>query len=260
MRDRAIKQLLMMNGFYVINKKVVKIFGIETAFLLTALVEASDNLSDENGWFYKTAPALEEETGLSGHKQSKIIDILELLEIIEQENKGMPMKRYFRINYDVLENLLLNNSIPCIEKIENQALKKFESKDLKNLIACIQKISNNIINNNKKINNNNLIRENKENEQEQEQQEMEEEKIVNSALKQEIYMLIGNLNIRVEQIIRLNKPIDRIRAVFKFARENNKSEGWIIGAIRDNYKLEVSKPKKQESYLYKPSSAYEVLV
>ena len=103
MERNSIKQLLMSNGFYVLNKKIVKIFGIESAFMLTTLVESSDSLADDDGWFYKTAPALEEETGLSGHKQSKILDVFLLLGILEQENKGMPMKRYFKINYQKIK-------------------------------------------------------------------------------------------------------------------------------------------------------------
>ena len=115
MERNSIKQLLMSNGFYVLNKKIVKIFGIESAFMLTTLVESSDSLADDDGWFYKTSPALEEETGLSGQKQSKILDVFLLLGILEQENKGMPMKRYFKINYQKIEDLVLNNLIPCIE-------------------------------------------------------------------------------------------------------------------------------------------------
>ena len=161
MEDRTLKQLLMSSSYFVLNKQIVKAIGIEAGFLLTTLIEASDGLSNEDGWFYKTAPSLEEETGLSNHKQSKIIDKLTKLGILEQENKGMPMKRYFRINFNKIEELVfkkdLKNSKPSNEEIEKQGFKNFESKDSKNLNACIEKISNNkeYINNNlnKELNN-----------------------------------------------------------------------------------------------------------
>ena len=162
MEDRTLKQLLMSSSYFVLNKQIVKAIGIEAGFLLTTLIEASDGLANEDGWFYKTSPSLEEETGLSNHKQSKIIEELTKLGILEQENKGMPMKRYFRINFQKIEELVFKkdskNLKSSIEENEKQGFKNFESKDLKNSNACIEKISNNkeYINNNlnKELNNN----------------------------------------------------------------------------------------------------------
>jgi len=162
MEDRTLKQLLMSSSYFVLNKQIVKAIGIEAGFLLTTLIEASDGLANDDGWFYKTAPSLEEETGLSNHKQSKIIEELTKLGILEQENKGMPMKRYFRINFQKIEELVfkkdLKNLNASIKENEKQGFKNFESKDLKNSNACIEKISNNkeYINNNlnKELNNN----------------------------------------------------------------------------------------------------------
>lgn len=158
MEDRTLKQLLMSSSYFVLNKQIVKAIGIEAGFLLTTLIEASDGLANEDGWFYKTSPSLEEETGLSNHKQSKIIEELTKLGILEQENKGMPMKRYFRINFQKIEELVfkkdLKNSNASIKENEKQGFKNFESKDLKNSNACIEKISNN-----KELNNNNLNKE-----------------------------------------------------------------------------------------------------
>lgn len=164
MENRTLKQLLMSSSYFVLNKQIVKAIGIESGFLLTTLIEASDGLANDDGWFYKTSPSLEEETGLSNHKQSKIIEELTKLGILEQENKGMPMKRYFRINFNKIEELVfkiqdLKNSKPSIEENKKQGFKNFECKDLKNSNACIEKISNNkeYINNN--LENNNLLKE-----------------------------------------------------------------------------------------------------
>ena len=148
MENRTLKQLLMSSSYFVLNKQIVKAIGIEAGFLLTTLIEASDGLANDDGWFYKTAPSLEEETGLSNHKQSKIIEELTKLGILEQENKGMPMKRYFRINFQKIEELVfktqdLKNSKPSNEENKKQGFKNFECKDLKNSNACIEKISNN---------------------------------------------------------------------------------------------------------------------
>lgn len=60
---------------------------------------------------------------------------------------------------------------------------------------------------------------------------------------QEIRMLLASYKINYEKIARLGKPISRIKEVLRIAKENGKSEGWIVGALTDDYNLE---------YFYKP--------
>lgn len=60
---------------------------------------------------------------------------------------------------------------------------------------------------------------------------------------QEIRMLLASYSINYEKIARLGKPITRIKEVLRIAKENGKSEGWIVGALTDDYNLE---------YFYKP--------
>ena len=66
---------------------------------------------------------------------------------------------------------------------------------------------------------------------------------------QEIRMLLASYSINYEKIARLGKPISRIKEVLKIARENGKSEGWIVGALTDDYNLEYLKePKKPKQF------------
>lgn len=148
MERNSIKHLLMSSNYFVLNKKLVKILGIETAFFLTSLAEADEMLADEDGWFYQTVPQIEEMTGLSEHKQKKCIDKLISLKILSQENKGMPMKRYFRLDYTQVLNIL----IPSTQKITDQAPEKFVSMDKKNSGACTKKTHDNKKHNIKNIN------------------------------------------------------------------------------------------------------------
>lgn len=124
----SIKQLLKSNSFFVLNKQLVKVLGIETAFLLSVLSEAEEQLTDDEGWFYQTSSTIEEITGLSNHKQTVSIEKLIKLKILEQKNMGVPCKRYFKISF---------------EKIENLVFKNFENCTSKNLKTSFQKISNN---------------------------------------------------------------------------------------------------------------------
>lgn len=91
MLEKTFKQLLMSSNYYTLNKQIVKTLGIESAFLLTILIEASDGLADDEGWFYQTIETLEDLTGLSRHKQNKIIQDLIEASILIQENRGTPV-------------------------------------------------------------------------------------------------------------------------------------------------------------------------
>lgn len=139
MERNSIKNLLMSSNYYALNKTLVRNLGIEIAFFLTTLVEADETLADDEGWFYQTSKTLEEITGLSNHKQTKCIEQLISLGILVQKNKGVPMKRYFKLNY---EQILISLNTR-IEKSSNQDLKKVKSKSLKNLKTSFQKNSNN---------------------------------------------------------------------------------------------------------------------
>lgn len=63
---------------------------------------------------------------------------------------------------------------------------------------------------------------------------------------QAIKMLLSEYSLNYKKIAQYGKPIERIKAVIEFAKENNKGEGWITEAIRDDYKLEIyKKPEKK---------------
>lgn len=103
-----IKQLLMNSGYWVLNKKVVKELGIETAFLLSNFAEADTMMKDNNGWFYQTTETVEKMTGLNRYKQDKSIDELMELGILLKEVRGMPAKRYFKIDYQKVSDIVFN--------------------------------------------------------------------------------------------------------------------------------------------------------
>lgn len=158
MSRNSVKQLLMTSNFYVLNKQLVKKLGIETAFFLTALVEADEMLADEDGWFYQKSETLQELTGLSNFKQTSLINQLIKLGVLQQKNKGVPCRRHFKISFEEIENLLFEklenqfskNLKTSFEEIENLDCEKFENKISKNSKTIYKK--NNINNIDKKLN------------------------------------------------------------------------------------------------------------
>lgn len=156
MQEKTFKQLLMSSNYYTLNKQIVKELGIESAFLLTILIEASDGLADSEGWFYQTIEKIGELTGLGRHKQDKIIKELIDLKILEQKNKGVPCKRYFKVNYQMIENLVFQNQQSSLSENGKLDCPKKTNYSVENSQTSLSENGNNkeyIINNlNKELN------------------------------------------------------------------------------------------------------------
>ena len=125
-------------------------------------------------------------------------------------------------------------------------------------------ITKNREDNNTSINNTRLIITNNNNlENIIENQEQKEKVVINSngALQQEIKMLLGLRKIKVYDIIKLNKPIERIKFVIDFCNKNNKADGYLFKALKDDWELIEHTDNYNKSYnLTKPKEAYKELV
>jgi replication initiator protein len=91
-----------------------------------------------------------------------------------------------------------------------------------------------IINNKNNINKNNINNNNKEN--------------VAAIIRQEIKFLIKTRNIKIDNVLKYCSDLNRIKEVFTYADKHNKSDGWIIACLKDNYKLETIKEKHKKNY------------
>ena len=125
-------------------------------------------------------------------------------------------------------------------------------------------ITKNREDNNTSINNTRLIITNNNNlENIIEDQEQKEKVVINSngALQQEIKMLLGVRKIKVFDIIKLNKPIERIKEVIDYCNKNNKVDGYLFKALRDDWELIEHTDNYNKGYnLTKPKEAYKELV
>lgn len=124
-------------------------------------------------------------------------------------------------------------------------------------------ITKNREDNNTSINNTRLIITNNNNlENIIEDQEQEEKVVVNSngALQQEIKMLLGVRKIKPYDIIKLNKSIERIKFVIDFCNKNNKADGYLYKALKDDWELKEVQQEEKPCYFTKPKEAYKELV
>ena len=99
---------------------------------------------------------MEELTGLSRHKQNKIIQDLIEAKILFQENRGTPCRRFFKISFQEIENLVFKKTETSLLKIDKLDCKKLTNYSVKNSQTSLSKTDNNkeyIINNlNKELN------------------------------------------------------------------------------------------------------------
>ena len=103
MSKNIAKQIIMGSNYWVLNKCLVKYLGLETAFFLSNLCEADTIFeTDEEGWFFQTIDKIHEISGLTRRQQEYSIKVLLDKKIIEYKKKGVPQRRYFRINYGEL--------------------------------------------------------------------------------------------------------------------------------------------------------------
>lgn len=145
-----ILQLIASESFITVNKELIKKVGLEEAIILGELASEFDYWTKQkgltpDGYFFSTVENIEDKTTLSDHKQRKALNKLRELELVDVSIRGLPAKRYIKLN-------------------EENLFKLFENKFLKNLTTSSKEISeldseklqgnNNIINNN--IINNNI--------------------------------------------------------------------------------------------------------
>lgn len=148
----GILQLIANSNFITVNKDLIKLLGLEEAILIGELASEYEYWEKqgklENGYFYSTIENIEENTTLSEFKQRKALNKLKQFELIEITVKGIPAKRYIKINEEKLLELFqikfLKNSGTVPLKIQ-----ELEPKKLKGNNNIINSYINN--NNNKEI-------------------------------------------------------------------------------------------------------------
>ncbi|WP_261790303.1 hypothetical protein [Fusobacterium polymorphum] len=230
MQERTFKQLLMSSNYYTLNKQIVKTLGIEPAFLLTILIEASDGLADDEGWFYQTIETLEELTGLSRHKQNKIIQDLIEAKILIQENRGTPCRRFFKISFQEIENLVFKKTETSLLKIDKLDCKNLTNYSVKNSQTSLSKI-----NNNKEHNINNI---NKElNHKENKSYELDEKlKTVKQWFKENEIDFSKKHEVKVLELLK-NNSLEFVLKMFQEQLDilKNKSDVKSVAAVFSNH-------------------------
>lgn len=104
--------LISSSNFIVVNKSLAREIGLIESVVLGELASEYDHWKStgnlDDGYFYSTVDNLSDNTTLSKYQQRAAIDNLKEKGIIEVTVKGLPAKRYIKINEEQVEKLLNN--------------------------------------------------------------------------------------------------------------------------------------------------------
>lgn len=143
----SVLELLSSSNFIAVNRAIASEVGLEAAVILGELASeyiyhrSNGNLKD--GYFFSTIENLSEKTFLSAHSQRMALSKLQEKGWIDVTRKGIPAKRYIKINEQQVIEFFNNKSLKFLTTGDSN----FEQQEVKNL------------NGNKNITNNNIEKE-----------------------------------------------------------------------------------------------------
>jgi hypothetical protein len=149
-----LSDLLDKEAFIKYYKCLAFIIGIKETIILQDLISKDSYFrkisKNYDGWFYNIQDNIYYDTAIPINSQKRIIDKIKSYNLLEINFKGMPARKYFKINYKKVKNLMVKGikyreslKFPCSVKIaEHDQLKpseiirisnknKFLSKDKK---------------------------------------------------------------------------------------------------------------------------------
>lgn len=129
-----IASLISSNGYITVNRALARLYGVETALVLGELASeyeywaAHSKLVD--GYFYSTVENIQEATTIPVKRQRAALTKLQDAGIIDVQIKGLPARRYIRINesrlFDVLSECENGETSSC--ETQEQGHEKRENK------------------------------------------------------------------------------------------------------------------------------------
>ena len=214
-----------------------------TAFDIYLLMSDRFRLSKKNGWIdeegdtyimYSYEELCEELNLKRRNSISDAIKELENLNLIEKKRRYNRSNVYYLVDIsDSNNNVTSNSNENDTIKIDVNSNKKVTTISNENVTlnsnnnvtsnSNINVYANNNYNNNNYMSNNYMNNNNKEN--------------VAGIIRQEIKFLIKNRKIKIKNIIKYSNDLERIKQVFEYANKNNKGNGFIIKALKENWKL-----------------------
>lgn len=124
-------ELLAHDNYCVFNKCIARALkNLHAAVLLGELVNEykyfkSNNLLDEEGMFFSTVENIEQNISLNDYEQRKALQVLKDVGIVETKQKGLPARRFIKLNSSSILKLICASSLSAGE----QDLQRLESNN-----------------------------------------------------------------------------------------------------------------------------------
>lgn len=138
MSNDFVFNILSTDAFLSVNKAISKKIGIIPAIVLSELISeqkywTSRNELDSDGYFYSTIENIEDNCGIKRSQQDSAIEVLLKENLLFKKIKGMPRKRFFKINTDTILKILTEKEtfIPDLTKVRKNVrifIEKFIEK------------------------------------------------------------------------------------------------------------------------------------
>lgn len=116
------------------DAEVAKAYGIPAAVLLAKIAYYSRYTKRKDGFCWRTAAALEDETGLSRYQQKKAAERLEAAGIIETKVLKVTGKNETAMHYRLTGSGIKETSIPGIKETSNPGIKESGISSIRELI------------------------------------------------------------------------------------------------------------------------------
>lgn len=97
--------LLAADNFITVNRSLIKMVGLDAAVILGEFASEANYWKErgemqDDGFFFSTVENIEEKTSLTKYLQSTAIEKLKAAGFVEVQKRGMPAKRFIKINED----------------------------------------------------------------------------------------------------------------------------------------------------------------
>jgi len=129
-----IVSLLASDNFLVINRDLLKRYGLNVALMLCELASEYNYYSkegklEEDGLFFSTIENISDKTGLSRYQQAEALKTLDEMGIVKTIVKGIPAKRYFKLDIELLASKIANISPTSLQKTDKLDVKKLATNN-----------------------------------------------------------------------------------------------------------------------------------
>ena len=132
-KNMNILSILASDNYIVINRDLLKKYGINVTLMLCELASEYNYFEKngmlDDGMFFSTIDNIYEKTGLSKYQQTEALKVLDNIGIVKSVVKGIPAKRYFKIDVEELAKQIVNISPSSCKEIGKLDGEKLETKN-----------------------------------------------------------------------------------------------------------------------------------